>query len=127
MSLSYPQYEPIRVSIGQIACTDHQVHTPVGTYPLAGTVWTTTNQTMVTESIPTYAIVLTILGVWFCLLGLLFLLIKERRLTGSVQVSVQGPGLSYSTYVPVSDQRAIYQISTTVDWIRAQVAQLPRA
>jgi hypothetical protein len=126
MSLSTPPLEPIRVSLGQIACTDNLVYTPVGTHPLAGTIWTTTNQTMVTESIPGYAIVLTILGVWFCLLGLLFLLIKERRLTGSVQVSVQGPGFSYSTYLPVNSELAIYQISTNVDWIRAHVAQLPR-
>lgn len=124
MSLLPTQYEPIRVSVGQIACTDTQVHTPVGTYPLKGTIWTVTNQTYVTESIPAYAIVLTILGVWFCLLGLLFLLIKERRLNGSVQVAVQGPGFSYSTYVPVFTEVAIYQINTSVDWIRAHVAQL---
>src|SRR2546425_7322430 len=44
MSLATPQYEPIRVHLGQIACTDTQVHTPVGTYPLAGTIWSVTNQ-----------------------------------------------------------------------------------
>ncbi len=126
MSLATPPYEPIRVQIGDIACTDTQVHTPVGTYPLAGTFWTVTNHTMLTESIPAYAIVLTIIFFVFCLLGLLFLLIKERRLTGSVQVSVQGPGFSYSSYIPVGNEKAIYQISTSVDWIRAHVAQLPR-
>ena len=126
MSLATPQYEPIRLHLGQIACTDTQVHTPVGTYPLAGTIWSVTNQTTVTESIPACAIVLTILGVWFCLLGLLFLLIKERRVTGSVQVTAQGPGFTYSTYIPIANETAVYQISTSVDWIRAHVAQLPR-
>ncbi len=124
MSITSSQYEPIRVSLGQIACSDTQVHTPVGSYPLKGSIWTVTNQSYITESIPTYAIVLTILGVWFCLLGLLFLLIKERRLNGSVQVAVQGPGFSYSTYVPVYNEAAIYHINTSVDWVRAHVAQL---
>ena len=126
MSLTTPPYEPIRVQVGQIACTDTQVHTPIGSYPLAGTIWTVTNQTYVSESIPGYAIVLTIIFFLFCLLGLLFLLIKERRVNGSVQVSVQGPGFAYSTYIPVFNEMAIGQISTSVDWIRAHVAQLPR-
>jgi hypothetical protein len=126
MSLANPPNEPIRVQLGQISCTDTQVHTPIGSYPLAGTIWTVTNQTYVSESIPAYAIVLTIVFFLFCLLGLLFLLIKERRVNGSVQVSVQGPGFAYSTYIPVFNEMAIGQISTSVDWIRAHVAQLPR-
>jgi hypothetical protein len=126
MSLANPPNEPIRVQVGQIACTDTRVHTPVGSYPLAGTIWTVTNQTYLSESIPAYAIVLTIIFFLFCLLGLLFLLIKERRISGTVQVSVQGPGFAYSTYIPVFSEMAIGQISTSVDWIRAHVAQLPR-
>jgi hypothetical protein len=126
MSLSYPPYEAIQVHLGDIACSDTRVYVPSGSYPLVGAVWTMTNQSMATERIPAYAIVLTILGVWFCLLGLLFLLIRERRISGYVQVSVQGPGFSHGTYIPVATQIAIYQISISVDRIRAHVAQLPR-
>ena len=58
------------------------------------------------------------------LLGLLFLLVKERRLYGSMQVSIQGPGLSHSTYIPVNGEIQIFQINNSVDWIRGQVARL---
>ncbi|SRR5260221_7822376 len=122
-----PQYEPIRVNLGQIACSDTRVHTPVGSYPLAGTTWTVTNQSYVTESIPGWAIVLAILFFLLCLLGLLFLLVKERRITGSIQVSVQGPGFAYSTLIPAYTEMAIYQVNDQVNWIRGQVARLTPA
>ena len=124
MSLTPSQYQPIRASLGDIAVTDTQVHTPVGLYPLRGTTWTVSNQTFVTEAIPAWAIVLAIIFFVFCLLGLLFLLVKERRMHGAVQVGVQGPGFSYATYIPVRNEMAVFQVSSTVDRIRAQVAQL---
>jgi hypothetical protein len=124
MSLAPQPQEQLRVQLGDIGVTDTRIFTPVGSYPLAGTTWMVTNQTYVTESIPTWAIVCTIIFFLFCLLGLLFLLVKERKLYGAMQVSVQGPGLSHSTYVPVYNPAAIYQINTQVDWIRGQVARL---
>jgi hypothetical protein len=68
--------------------------------------------------------VLAIVFFVFCLLGLLFLLIKERTLHGTMLVTVQGPGLSYSTYVPVYPERSVYEINSQVNWIQARVAQL---
>ena len=127
MSLAPTAYEPIRVQLGDIAVSDTQVHTPVGTFPLRGTTWTVTNQTYMTESIPAWAIVCAILFFIFCLLGLLFLLVKERKLFGAMQVGVHGPGLSHSTYIPVYNQVAIYQINQQVDWIRGQVARQSNA
>ena len=128
MSLANPpQYEPIRVQLGQIACTDNRVHTPIGSYPLAGTTWTVTNQSYVTESTPGWAIVFAIIFFIFCLLGLLFLLVKERKIIGSVQVSVQGPGFAYSALVPAYNEMAVYQVTERVNWIRAQVARLSQA
>jgi hypothetical protein len=125
MSLATPGYEPVRVQLGDIAVTDKHVHTPVGSFALRGTTWTVSNQTFVTQGIPAWAIVLAIVFFIFCLLGLLFLLVKERRVNGAVQVSVAGPGLSYSTYIPVYNEMAVFQVSRQVDWIRYQVAQLP--
>jgi hypothetical protein len=124
MSLAPQDYEPVRVRLGDISVSDTRVQTPYGRFPLAGTTWMVTNQTYVTESIPAWAIVCAILFFIFCLLGLLFLLVKERKLYGAMQVSVQGPGLSYSTYIPVYDQTAIYAINSNVDWIRGRVASL---
>src|SRR5437660_9057910 len=100
MSLAPTSNEPIRVQFGDLAVTDTRVHTPAGSWPLQGTTWTMSNQTFVSESIPAWAIVCAIVFFIFCLLGLLFLLVKERELHGAVQVGVQGPGLSYSTYIP---------------------------
>jgi len=124
MSLATPGYEPVRVQLGDIAVTDTQVHTPVGSFALRGTTWTVSNQTFVTQGIPAWAIVLAIVFFIFCLLGLLFLLVKERRVNGAVQVSVAGPGFSYSTYIPVYNEMAVFQVSRQVDWIRYQVAQI---
>lgn len=124
MSLAPQDYEPFRVQLGDISVSDTRVQTPYGRFPLAGTTWMVTNQTYVTESIPAWAIVCAILFFIFCLLGLLFLLVKERKLYGAMQVSVQGPGLSHSTYIPVYTQAAIYAINSNVDWIRGRVASL---
>jgi len=87
---------------GTSLCTDTEVITPNGAYPLRRTTWMISNNTATTETLPTWAIVLAILLFFFCLLGLLFLLVKERRTTGYVQVSVQGEGLYYATQVPVT-------------------------
>ena len=125
MNLAMQGYEPVRVRLGDISVSDSRIQLPYGTYPLAGTTWMVTNQTYVTESIPGWAIVMAILTFLLCLLGLLFLLVKERRLYGAMQVSVQGPGLSHSTYIPINNDLQIFQINSTVDWIRGQVARLP--
>ncbi len=57
-----------------------------------------------------------------CLLGLLFLLIKEERPTGWVQVTVQGPGLSHPTQVPVSCQEMVTDLYARVDYARSLAA-----
>jgi hypothetical protein len=50
--------------------------------------------------------------------------LTERRITGSIQVSVQGPGFAYSSLVPAYNEMAIYQVTDQVNWIRSQVARL---
>ncbi len=99
--------------------------TPSGRYPLAGSTWIVSNNTMMTESIPAYAIVLAIIFFIFCLLGLLFLLIKERKVTGFMQVSLQGPGLYHMTQVPVSHPGQIVDVEHRVGYIRSLIAALP--
>ncbi|MEP7104599.1 MAG: hypothetical protein ABI838_01980 [Chloroflexota bacterium] len=105
--------------------TPTAVLTPSGRYPLAGTTWIVSNNTMMTESIPAFAIVLAIIFFIFCLLGLLFLLIKERKPTGFMQVSVQGPGLYHMTQVPVSQAGQIVDVEHRVGYIRGLIAALP--
>ncbi len=117
---------PILVTVGDLACSQYYVVTPGGTYPLANTTWIMTNTSTTTESIPAYAIVLTVVFFVFCLLGLLFLLIKERRTQGFVSVSVQGPGFFHVAQIPVSDPAQIADTENRVNYIRSLVAAAPR-
>ena len=97
------------MSIGNIHATQHHVVTPTGTWPVAEINTTTHDQTTTTTHTPVWAIVMVVIFIWFFLLSLLFLLARESRVTGYVNVTVWGPGgQSYSENVPVWDaaQRA---------------------
>jgi hypothetical protein len=87
----YPpsQSDPILLWIGDIGVSRYWVVTPNGTGPLAGSQWIVRDGTRVEEKMPAYAIVLAVIFFVFCLLGLLFLLIKERRVVGYIEVSVR--------------------------------------
>src|SRR5262249_3224061 len=86
------QPEPQLATIGDISISQHWVVTPSGSHPIRGSVWTVTDMSRYEETISTTGLVLAIVFVWFCLLGLLFLLMKERRIGGYVQITVQGNG-----------------------------------
>ncbi len=116
--------EAVLVTIGDIACTQTRVILSSGSYPLAGTTWLVSNNTTTTESIPAYAIVMAIIFFIFCLLGLLFLLIKERTVQGFMQVSVQGPGLFHATQIPISTQMQALDIEQRTNYVRGLVAAL---
>ncbi|KAA8889358.1 hypothetical protein F3087_10510 [Nocardia colli] len=124
-----PQWspEPVLVTVGDIGCTGTHVLTPSGQHPLAGTTWIVTNQTSVDQRIPSYAIVLAILLFVFCLLGLLFLAVKEEKIQGFVQVSVQGAGFYYATQVKITDRAQVFDTEQRVNYIRGLVAALPHA
>jgi len=57
-----------------------------------------------------------------CLLGLLFLLMKEDRLTGWLQVTVQGPDFTHTTHVPVGGQAAAMDVQARVEYARSLTA-----
>ncbi len=94
--------DPALLSIGDITVTQTHVVVPHGRYPLNGTMWTVQDSTQVTEGIPPVAIILTIVFVWFCLVGLLFLLMKEKRYSGFVSITVTGIGLYHSVQFPAT-------------------------
>lgn len=100
--------EPVLFTIGDIALTQNTVILPHGTFPLHGTHWAVQDSTVVTEGIPAAAVVLAIIFVWFCLLGLLFLLMKEKRYSGFVTISVTGPGVYHSVQLPGGPQMAAW-------------------
>jgi hypothetical protein len=114
--------EPILLAIGDMAITPSHVILPQGRFPLRGASWTVQDSSQVSESIPAWAIVLAILLFFLCLLGLLFLLVKERRYLGFISVSVTGPGFHHTAQFPPGPQSAAW-VFHQVNQARAITAQ----
>lgn len=110
---------PVMVTIGDIVCTPTEVITPSGRQPISSVVWTFTDMSQTTESIPTWAIVLAIVFFVFCLLGLLFLLVKEKRTIGWVQVTVQGTRFLHQVQLPVSSIQQVADYNARVSYARS--------
>lgn len=117
-----PGAEPMLVSIGDIAVSQSWVTTPSGVRPVGEVSWSITDLSRTTEKIPVWAIVCTIIFVWFCLLGLLFLLAKERRTEGYVQVVVQAPGFVHTTQLPVYSTEQIADYNGRLNYARSITA-----
>jgi hypothetical protein len=66
------------------------------------------------EKTPTWALFLAIVGILACLLGLFFLLVKEKKTTGYVQVQVQSGNLFHVTQIPISSPFQINHIQQLV-------------
>jgi hypothetical protein len=111
--------EPHLVTIGQIVVTPSRVITPSGAAPVSGVVWSFQDLSQTTTGIPTWAIVCTIVFVFFFLLGLLFLLAKERRTQGWVQVTVQAPRLLHTEQIPVNSIQQVMDINARVNYARS--------
>jgi hypothetical protein len=103
------------VTVGDIGVTQDLVVTPNGHGPLKGSLWIVTDMTRTERKIPTFAIILAIVFAVFCLLGLLFLLMKEDRTTGYVEVSVRTGDVFHKTQIPISNPGQ-------VTWVRQQVS-----
>jgi hypothetical protein len=117
-----PPQLPTLITIGDIAVTPEHVVTPYGRFPIGQVYWTLTDQSRTTSRIPTVAIVLAIVFFLFCLLGLLFLLMKEERTEGWVQVGVQGPGLFHAVQLPVSSPNDVARYQDMVNYARTVTA-----
>ncbi|MEU8705163.1 hypothetical protein [Streptomyces sp. NPDC048565] len=102
------------LSLGDITVMNDGIVTPSGTLPLKGAVWTATDMSRTEEKIPTVGIVLAIVFALFCLIGLLFLLMKEKRTTGFVQITVTSGGRHHQTMIPATGPE-------TFPWIMSQV------
>jgi hypothetical protein len=108
------QTEQYVLTIGDIGVTPNWVVTPNGSAPLAGSRWIVADRTTTQSKIPAWAIVLAIIFALFCLVGLLFLLVKERTTTGYVEVSVMSGNLSHMTQVGVQSETDIARIRQLV-------------
>ena len=73
--------------------------------------------------IATVGIVLAVVGMFvICILSLLFLLIKDRRTTGYIQVTVHGESFQYATMIPARSPATLAQVTQQVNWARSIAA-----
>ena len=110
--------DPVLLTVGDIAVTRTSVVLPYGRFPLRGTTWTVQSQVFTTSATPAWAVVLAVVGFFFvCVLSLLFLLAKESRPTGFLEVAVHGTdGLHHVTRIAAVD-------AYTSQWVYNQVGQ----
>jgi hypothetical protein len=110
---------PVLVQIGDIRVTQSAVLTPAGWCPTRGANWNVVERVYPRSKIPTWAIVLAIVG-FFCLtiFSLLFLLAKETVYEGFVEVWVQNGQFQYVTRVPVNGPAISPQIHGQVNYAR---------
>ncbi|WP_431946861.1 hypothetical protein [Micromonospora marina] len=115
-----PAQSAVAVQIAEIMVTPPVIRTPAGVLPLAGASWYVTDYWQKEEKIAPWAVVAAILG-FFCLtvFSLLFLLIKETRHYGTVQVTVSSGGHQYVARIPVTDQFQVQQLNNQVNYARS--------
>lgn len=116
---------PVLLTIGDMSITQFDVITPYGSHPLNGTTWYVTDNSTYEEAVPQWAIIAAIVGFFIvCALSLLFLLVKEKKASGSVQVTVQGPGWSHVAQLPPGTGTFVNEQAA---YVRNLVAALPSA
>jgi len=119
-SAARPAYEGVVVTIGDALVTPDSVLVPAGRFPLTGTSWTVQDSTRIVKTTPRYARVLA--GVFGVLIvGLLFLLIKQRHLGGYVLVTVVGEGLYHNVKFPPGPESTAH-VAGLVNQARALAA-----
>ncbi|MFE6841562.1 hypothetical protein [Streptomyces sp. NPDC057686] len=106
-------------ALGDITIVGDQIMTPSGPMPLKGAMWNATDLSRTETKIPAHAIVLAIVFFLFCLLGLLFLLMKEKTTTGYVQVTVTSGGRHHSTMVPAVDAGTFPWVMNQINYARS--------
>ena len=111
------------LTIGDIGVSPDFVVTPNGSGPLAGSQWICSDMTRVESKIPAWAIVLAIIFAFLCLVGLLFLLVKEKTVSGYVEVSVRSGSIFHKTQIPVFDEVQVRQIRQLVNQAQVLAAQ----
>ncbi|MFE3327673.1 hypothetical protein [Streptomyces sp. NPDC059176] len=107
------------MSIGDITVLQDSIVTPAGTLPLKGAVWNFTDLSRTEDKIPTVGIVLAVVFAVFCLLGLLFLLMKEKTTTGFIQVSVSSGGRHHTTMIPATGPDTVHWVMGQINYARS--------
>jgi len=111
------------LTIGDIGITYDTVVTPNGNASLAGSQWLFVDRTSTESKIPSWAIVLAIIFTLLCLVGILFLLVKETTISGYAEVSVRSGSLVHMTQLPVRSQQDINNYRYLVSQAQTLAAQ----
>lgn len=119
-------HQQVLITIGDITVTPDWVITPQGRQPVGKVNWTFMDMSRTTRVVPTWAIVMTIIFALFCLIGLLFLFVREDRTGGWVQVSVEGEGFYHAAQLPVSGIGQVAEYMRMVDYARSVTASRGR-
>ncbi|MGY4858381.1 hypothetical protein [Cryobacterium sp. AP23] len=117
--------EPVLVQFGDINISEHWLITPAGTAPLRGTQIFVTDMTREERVIPAWAIVFAVIGFFFFFLGLLFLLVKETRTSGFMQVSVTNGAFTYQSAELTRGDRThqLYELQNRANYARGVIAR----
>lgn len=111
--------QPIAV-LGDITVTQNTVITPVGSFPLRGSTWSINDMTSVRQTIPTWAVVLALVGfLVVCALSLFLLLVKETSVAGTIQITVAHGDRFYTTQVPVHTPADITRVHQQFHYVRS--------
>lgn len=125
MPVTAPTYEPVLVQFGDAHMTEHWLVTPQGTLPLAGTQVFVADVSREVRVIPGWAIALAIIGALFFLLGLFFLLVRETRSSGFIQVTLTNGAFTYQTAETVTRDRTVqlFELQNRANYARGLIAR----
>jgi len=112
--------EPVIMNIGELQVTSSTIRTPIGELPLRGSQWHVSDAWTTEQKIPTWAIVLAVVG-FFCLtfFSLLFLLAKETVHRAVVNVQVTSGGVQYLARIPANDPAQVQHVYQQVNYVRS--------
>ncbi len=117
--------EQVVLTIGDIGVSRSWVVTPQGAAPLRDSQWTIRNWNVTHDAIPTWAVVMAVIGTVFCLIGLLFLLVKEPRTTVRLEVAVRSGSLYHAVQFPSGSAQKVAATRGLVAQAQAMAAQAP--
>jgi hypothetical protein len=121
-----PLNEQPLVRFGDFSLTEHWAVTPQGSIPLAGCQIFVANNTRVDRVIPTWAIVVAIVGLFvITVFSLLFLLAKEDRVSGFAQITITNGSFTYQTCEPAQFNLAAQfsELQSRTNYAQALIAR----
>ena len=124
--MAQPVTDPTLFSIGDIGVGQVWIVTPSGNGSMQGSAWYAQDFTTVEQATPQWAIICAVVGFFFvCAFSLLFLLAKEDKVTGYVQVTVTSDGLHHVTNVGAYNSAQLAQIHNLVAHAQQLAASAP--